>query len=86
MAETFVTFEIEVKRWNEYGDRLVSRTPAKIVASDLEEVTEKVRAIFAASYDDFRKFWSHTYDVIAVTEAPALVPKAPDLSTGADRG
>lgn len=78
--KTVLTFEIIVHRYNEYGDRVVEQTPASVVANDLEDVQAKVRAIFAASYDDFRKFWSHTYTLVSVTESP--VPACENMETG----
>ena len=61
-------WDIEVRRRNHYGDRIESRIPAKVLASTKAEVTTKVRAMFNATYDDFRKFWSHTWALNSVKE------------------
>lgn len=72
MADPVYEWDIEVRRLNTYGDRVESRTPAKIRAATKAEVTTKVRAMFDATYDNFRKFWSHTWALNSVTEvAPA---------------
>jgi len=59
---------IDVSQLNFYGDRTISVTPTMIIASTKAEVTEKVRAAFGATYDDFRKFWSHTWALREVRE------------------
>lgn len=61
-------WDIEVRRLNTYGDRIETRTPTKMLASTKAEVTTKVRAMFNAQYDDFRKFWSHTWALNSVQE------------------
>lgn len=61
-------WHIEVQKFNHYGDRIVARTPMVVIASTHPEVTTKVRAAFGATYDDFRKFWSHTWSVREVRE------------------
>lgn len=67
-------WDIEVRRLNHYGDRVESRTPAKVLASTKAEVTTKVRAMFNATYDDFRKFWSHTWALNSVQEVQRVIP------------
>ena len=61
-------WHIEVQRFNHYGDRVEQRTPTVIVAANRDEVTSKVRAAFGATYDDFRKFWSHGWSLREVRE------------------
>lgn len=61
-------WDIEVQWMNTYNTRVEGRTPAKILAADRAEVTAKVRSMFNATYDDFRKFWSHTWALNSVTE------------------
>ena len=61
-------WNIEVRRRNTYGDRIESRTPTVIIAANKVEVTNKVRAAFGATYDDFRKFWSHDWTLNSVRE------------------
>jgi len=68
VAEPVYEWDIEVRRLNTYGDRIEARTPVKIRASTKAEVTTKVRAMFGATYDDFRGFWSHTWALNGVTE------------------
>ena len=63
-------WHIDVKRLNTYGDRVEESTPATIVAATRAEVTTKVRVAFGAQYDDFRKFWSHTWSLREVREVP----------------
>ena len=61
-------WEIEVLEYNTYGDRIVKRTPMSLLADTKTGVTEKVRAAFEAKYDDFRKFWSHGWALVSVSE------------------
>lgn len=61
-------WDITVLRYNTYGDKVVSRTPAKVLAKDKAEVTTKVRAMFNATYDDRRKFWSHNWSLNSAVE------------------
>ena len=72
-------WDIEVRRLNTYGDRIETRTPAVILAADKVEVTQKVRVMFGATYDDFRKFWSHTWTLNSVREVTR--PVMPDETT-----
>lgn len=69
MSEMF-EWTIEVRRLNLYGDRIEQRTPAVILAADRAEVTTKVRVAFGATYDNFRKFWSHTWALESMREVP----------------
>jgi hypothetical protein len=69
MAE--YAWDITVLHFNTYGDRVVTETPAVIHAATKAEVTEKVRAMFGATYDDFRKFWSHDWALNSVREIAA---------------
>lgn len=66
--EPLYRWDIEVSRKNEYGDRIVERTPAIIYARTRSEVTEKVNKAFEAKYDEFRKFNSHIWSLNSVTE------------------
>lgn len=61
-------WNILVTKYDYYGERIVSRTPARVRAATRSELTEKVRAAFEATYDDFRKFWSHGWELKDVTE------------------
>lgn len=61
-------WNITVVWLNTYGDKIEERTPATILAADRDEVTRKVRAMFNATYDDFRKFWSHGWKLESVEE------------------
>jgi len=61
-------FVVEVVEYNTYGDRVVKTTPSSFIAKDKNEVTEKVRAAFNATYDDFRRFWSHGWRLVSVEE------------------
>lgn len=61
-------WEIEVLQYNDYGDKVIARYPASILAKDRAELTEKVRSAFNARYDDFRKFWSHSWSLNSVSE------------------
>jgi hypothetical protein len=62
-------WHIEVQQLNHYGDRVEQRTPMVVTAANRSEVTTKVRAAFGATYDDFRKFWSHNWTLREVREA-----------------
>ncbi len=59
-------FEIVVRQWNTYRTRVLERIPTSILATDTADVTEKVRAIFNAKYDDFRHFWSHDWELTSI--------------------
>ncbi|TAJ21811.1 MAG: hypothetical protein EPO65_00490 [Dehalococcoidia bacterium] len=61
-------WDITVRRWDYYGNKVEARTPAKVIAADRAEVTTKVRAMFGAKYDDFRKFWSHDWTLNSARE------------------
>lgn len=61
-------WEIEVLEYNTYGDRVVKRTPMSVLADTKTDVTNKVRAAFEARHDDFRKFWSHNWTLLSVSE------------------
>lgn len=61
-------WHIEVQRRNHYGDRVEARTPMVVIAPTRELVTDKVRTAFGATYDDFRKFWSHGWSLREVHE------------------
>ena len=65
-------WDIEVQRLDNYGQRVEERTPAKVLASTRAEVTGKVRTMFGATYDDFRKFWSHTWALNSVQEVQRI--------------
>ena len=74
MAEMRFRFEGTVKRLDTYGERFVSSTPTSIIAATLDEATEKARLAFGATYDGFRKFWSHRFFVESVTEVEVAAP------------
>lgn len=59
-----------IGRYNEYGERIVARTPATILADTLEEAQVKARTMIGAEYDSFRKFWSHGFSAERVVEVP----------------
>lgn len=61
-------WEIEVLEYNHYGDKVVKRTPMSVLAENKSGVTERVRAAFESKYDDFRKFWSHGWVLVSVSE------------------
>ncbi len=63
--------QVTVRRWDLYGTRVIRHTPATILAADRAELTAKVRDMFGATYDDFRKFWSHDHQVIRADEEPS---------------
>jgi hypothetical protein len=71
VPEALYEWHITVKWRNHYGDRIEKTTPAVVLAADRVEVTDKVRAAFNATFDDFRKFWSHTWDLREVREVAA---------------
>lgn len=72
-------FEIDVLKYNTYGDKIIERTSMSVLAENKIEVTEKVRAVFNAKYDDFRRFWSHGWSLNSVNEeAAAPAPEVPD--------
>jgi len=77
-------WHIDVKKYNLYGDRVESTTPMTVLAETKAEVTTKVNAAFGATYDDFRKFWSHGW-VLKSVEEEATAIKA-HLLDGGDRG
>lgn len=68
MPEHVYEWTIEVQRLDHYGQRIEGRTPATVLAANRVEVTTKVRAMFNATYDDFRNFWSHTWALVSVRE------------------
>lgn len=61
-------FTCTVRRRDMYGDRYVSTTPSTVLAKNIGEATEKAREAFGATYDDFRKFWSHDVLIDSVKE------------------
>jgi len=63
-------WQIVVRRLNHYGDKIVVEIPMTLLAANKAEVTTKVREAFEATYDDFRKFWSHTWHLVRVDEEP----------------
>jgi hypothetical protein len=62
-------WSITVREWNHYGDRVAKKTPAVVVAANRVDVTRQVRQMFGATYDDFRKFWSHDWTLQSVEAA-----------------
>jgi hypothetical protein len=77
-------WQVTVRQWNTYGDRVVSRTPMTVIAASKSDVTTKVRAAFEVTYDSFRKFWSHDWALISVDDVttPTTSPEQ-DESTEA---
>lgn len=73
-------WDIEVRQLDRSGELVTSRTPAKVLASTKAEVTTKVRAMFGATYDDFRKFWSHTWALNSVQEVQRVSSPGEGLS------
>lgn len=77
-------WEIGVRQLDHYGEKFISETPMSVTAATKSEVTEKVRVAFGATYDSFRKFWSHTWVLKSVAEEltpttnPANTPPATD--------
>jgi 3-oxoacyl-[acyl-carrier-protein] synthase III len=70
---------------NEYGDRVVKEYAVSIVAATMDEAIQKTRAMAGATYDDFRRFWSHDLRVNSIEEVeepPQIVPASPDSETG----
>ena len=67
-------WDVNVRRKNTYGDKIVSTTQMTVLAATKSEVTAKVRAAFEAKYDDFRKFWSHDWTLNSVREVHPLPP------------
>lgn len=61
-------WHIIVVKYNVYGDKRVQETPVTIFAPTREDVTGKVREAFNATYDDFRKFWSHDWVLVSMDE------------------
>jgi len=75
-------WDVTVRNWDYYGYKVVSKRSASILAANRSEVTEKVRAMFEAEYDDFRKFWSHDAVINSVCEESLPSPQPvgnPDL-------
>lgn len=61
-------WDITVLKYDEYGKAVIKKTPMSVFAANKDEVTEKVRAVFQSTYDDFRHFWSHGWTLRSVTE------------------
>ena len=61
-------WDVTVRNWDYYGDKVVSKRSASIIAANRSEVAEKVRTMFEAKYDEFRKFWSHDAVIHSVCE------------------
>jgi hypothetical protein len=79
-------FDGTVKRLNTYGDRFETSTPTSVTAATMDEATEKARVAFGATYDGFRKFWSHQFFIDSVTEVEAPQPVSPGSGTDAPEG
>lgn len=67
-ASPVYRWHIIVRERNTYGDRTEKETPATILAPTRGDVTAKVRVAFGATFDDFRKFWSHDWLLESVEE------------------
>lgn len=61
-------FTCVVRKRSEYNDRNVAAYEATVIAHDVSEAVDKLRTAFCASYDDFRKFWSHSVHLASVKE------------------
>jgi len=61
-------WQIIVRRWDTYGEHVLSETPMTVFAANKAEVTTKVCDAFNASFDTFRKFWSHDWLLERVDE------------------
>jgi len=88
MSEPMYRWDVTVRNWDRYGDKVVSKFSASILAANRSEVTEKVRTMFGATYDDFRKFWSHDAVINSVCEQPLPSPQPvgnPDLFEQVDQ-
>lgn len=72
MTDTQAMFEwtLEVDRRNEYGDKVVATTPAVVIAPTMQAATDKARAAFGATWDGFRKIWSHGVRIKSMREVP----------------
>lgn len=68
MSTPVYEWDIVVRHWNTYGNRVETSTPAKIHAATKADVTTKVRLMFGATYNTSRKFWSHDWTLNSVTE------------------
>lgn len=67
-------WEIVVRLWDHYGEKTTQSWPTSIVAIDRNEVTEKVRAAYNATYDSFREFWSHDWRLVSTSEIYIYTP------------
>lgn len=67
MDKPVFEWDIIVIGYDTYGNAR-TKTPAKFLASDKIELTNKVREAFNAKYDDFRGFWSHDWTLNSVRE------------------
>ena len=82
MNEPMYRWDVTVRNWDLYGDKVVLVRSASIIAANRSEVNEKVRTMFEAKYDDFRKFWSHDAVINSVCEESLPSPQPvgnPDL-------
>lgn len=52
---------VQVRQWDHYGHRVVAKTPAVFIGTDRVDVTQRMREAYNATYDDFRRFWSHDW-------------------------
>ena len=77
-------FNGELLKYNTYGDRVERKYSVSILASTMSEAVDKARAMANATYDDFRKFWSHGLRVDSIVEVVEQVPA--DSSNGDDHG
>lgn len=79
-------FEFDAHRMDTYGERSVAKFPLSLLAENQDAAVEKARAAFCASYDGFRKKWSHTFVLLSVSEPePASAPvvvQLPDHMVG----
>lgn len=85
MSAARYRFDGTVKRFNTYGDRVETSTPTSIIAATMIEATDKAHAVFGATYDGFRKIWSHRFFIESVTEVEAEPVPAGSGSMGGDQ-
>lgn len=80
MTNSTPTFRWEgtVHVLNTYGDQVVSKMKISIIAPTIQEATVRGRAAMGATFDDFRKFWSHK---LTFERAVAIEESAPQEPT-----
>lgn len=74
-------WQVVVRQWNAYGDRVVLKTPTTIQAASWPQVTDKVRDAFGATFDEFRKVWSHDWTLVDMREVSQARGAKPERTT-----